>query len=76
MFGVKRHNCYICAVNLLFSREIRPESFSTIAGDFNRNLKEQTENVGLKADHLANALRGQHKMQGCWGETQLNHKTT
>ena len=81
------------------------ESFSTIAGDFNKNLKEmkeafdankekqdvnsaelrtqigeavknlkdQTENVGLKADHLANALRGQHKMQGCWGETQLNN---
>ena len=80
-------------------------SFSTIAGDFNKNLKEmkaafdankekqevssaelrtqigeavknlkdQTENVGLKADHLANALRGQHKMQGCWGETQLNN---
>lgn len=81
------------------------ESFSTIAGDFNKNLKEmkeafdanrqkqeessvelrvkigeavknlkdQTESVGLKADHLANALRGQHKMQGCWGETQLNN---
>ena len=81
------------------------ESFSTIAGDFNKNLKDmkdafeankktqndtsaelrtqigeavknlkdQTENVGAKADHIASALRGQNKMQGCWGETQLNN---
>ena len=81
------------------------ESFSTIAGDFNKNLKdmkeafeankksqtdasaelrtqvgeavkslkEQTESVGLKADRLASALRGQNKMQGCWGETQLHN---
>ena len=81
------------------------ESFSTIAGDFNRNLKDmkeafeankktqndtsaelrtqigeavrnlrdQTENVGAKADHIASALRGQNKMQGCWGETQLHN---
>lgn len=81
------------------------ESFSTLAGDFNKNLKdmkeafeankksqtdasaelrtqvgeavkslkEQTESVGLKADRLASALRGQNKMQGCWGETQLHN---
>lgn len=81
------------------------KSFSTIAGDFNKNLKdmrdafeankksqnesatelrtqigeavknlkEQTTSVGVKADHLASALRGQNKMQGCWGETQLNN---
>lgn len=81
------------------------KSFSTIAGDFNKNLKdmreafeankksqsessselrtqigeavknlkEQTTSVGAKADHLASALRGQNKMQGCWGETQLNN---
>lgn len=85
-----------------FSKSAR-ESFSTIAGDFNknlldmktafeankktqtesatefrtnleaavRNLKDQTENIGRKADTLASALRGQNKMQGCWGETQL-----
>lgn len=81
------------------------KSFNTIAGDFNKNLKdmrdafeankksqsesstelrtqigeavknlkEQTTSVGAKADHLASALRGQNKMQGCWGETQLNN---
>ena len=81
------------------------KSFSTIAGDFNKNLKDmkeafeankksqhdssselrtqigeavkqlkdQTENVGAKADRLASALRGQTKVQGCWGETQLHN---
>ena len=38
-----------------------------------KNLGQQTENVGLKADKLASALRGQNKMQGCWGETQLHN---
>lgn len=38
-----------------------------------KNLSQQTENVGLKADRLATALRGQNKMQGCWGETQLHN---
>lgn len=79
------------------------ESFSTIAGDFNKNLKDmkeafeankksqndtsaelktrieaavghlkdQTKDIGEKADRLASALRGGNKMQGCWGETQL-----
>ena len=79
------------------------ESFSTIAGDFNKNLKDmkeafeankksqndtsaelkthieaavshlkdQTRDIGEKADRLASALRGGNKMQGCWGETQL-----
>jgi len=87
-----------------FTKHAR-ESFSTIAGDFNKNLKdmkeafeankktqhdstaelrvkmdnavsklqEQTANVGAKADRLASALRGQNKMQGCWGETQLHN---
>lgn len=81
------------------------ESFSTIAGDFNKNLtdmkqafeankkaqtdtsaelrtqigeavknlRDQTATVGQKADHIASALRGQNKMQGCWGETKLNN---
>ena len=38
-----------------------------------KNLRLQTESVGVKADHLASALRGQNKMQGCWGETQLHN---
>ncbi|MBR3075177.1 MAG: DNA recombination protein RmuC [Bacteroidales bacterium] len=87
-----------------FSKHAK-ESFSNIAGDFNKNLRdmkdafeankktqndsaselktnienavkrltEQTANVGDKADKLASALRGQNKMQGCWGETQLHN---
>ena len=38
-----------------------------------KHLRLQTESVGLKADKLASALRGQNKMQGCWGETQLHN---
>ena len=38
-----------------------------------KHLRLQTENVGLKADKLASALRGQNKVQGCWGETQLHN---
>lgn len=38
-----------------------------------KNLKEQTENIGSKADKLANALRGEKKMQGCWGEAILEN---
>ncbi|MBQ7194873.1 MAG: DNA recombination protein RmuC [Bacteroidales bacterium] len=36
-----------------------------------RRLEKQSESIGGKADHLAQALRGQNKMQGCWGETVL-----
>lgn len=35
------------------------------------NLKDQTRNIGEKADRLATALKGENKAQGCWGETQL-----
>jgi len=45
----------------------------TQIGEAVKNLREQTLNVGEKAEHLAHALRGQSKMQGCWGETQLNN---
>lgn len=38
-----------------------------------KNLKEQTASIGMKADHLADALRGQNKMQGCFGETVLEN---
>lgn len=36
-----------------------------------KNLEESTKSIGNKADNLADALRGQNKMQGCWGETIL-----
>ena len=36
-----------------------------------RNLETQSREIGGKADHLAEALRGRKKMQGCWGETIL-----
>lgn len=36
-----------------------------------RHLQERTLEIGKKADNLAEALRGQNKVQGCWGETVL-----
>ena len=36
-----------------------------------KNLAEQSKNIGNKADNLADAMRGQKKIQGCWGETIL-----
>ena len=36
-----------------------------------RSLTEQTRSVGEKADNLAEAMRGQKKYQGIWGETLL-----
>lgn len=38
-----------------------------------RQLADQTKSIGDKADHLAEAMRGQKKMQGCWGETILQN---
>ncbi|MBQ0024914.1 MAG: DNA recombination protein RmuC [Bacteroidales bacterium] len=38
-----------------------------------KHLEEQTRSIGAKADHLADAMRGQKKMQGCWGETILQN---
>ena len=38
-----------------------------------KQLAEQTRTIGDKADHLADAMRGQKKMQGCWGETVLKN---
>ena len=38
-----------------------------------KNLKEQTEDIGSKADNLASALKGRNKLQGCWGETILGN---
>ena len=36
-----------------------------------RHLKEQTDAIGTQAGDLANALKGQNKMQGIFGETIL-----
>lgn len=38
-----------------------------------KHLRDQAGTIGAKADHLADALRGQKKMQGCWGETILEN---
>ena len=39
-----------------------------------KRLEDQSREIGGKADHLADALRGQKKMQGCWGETILANR--
>ena len=36
-----------------------------------KNLKDQTSAIGSKADNLAQALKGQNKMAGTWGEVIL-----
>ena len=38
-----------------------------------KNLKEQTEAIGSRAEDLTNALKGQNKMQGIFGETILEN---
>lgn len=38
-----------------------------------KHLKSQTESIGNKADNLASALKGDNKMQGCWGEIKLEN---
>jgi len=38
-----------------------------------KHLKEQTENIGNKAETLASALKGKNKMQGIFGETILEN---
>ena len=36
-----------------------------------KSLREQTASIGSKADNLAQALKGQNKMTGTWGEVIL-----
>ena len=36
-----------------------------------KHLQDQTTSIGSKADNLAQALKGQNKMTGIWGETIL-----
>ena len=38
-----------------------------------KQLREQTVTIGSKADNLADALRGNNKVHGCWGETILDN---
>lgn len=41
-----------------------------------KNLREQTQSIGGKADNLADALRGRNKTQGNWGEVILDNLFT
>ena len=50
------------------SSSIRTQFAETV-----RNLKEQTESIGSRAENLANALKGKNKMQGIFGETILEN---
>ena len=38
-----------------------------------KNLRQQTDAIGSKAENLANALKGKNKMQGIFGETVLEN---
>jgi len=38
-----------------------------------KNLRQQTDSIGTKADNLASALKGKNKMQGIFGETILEN---
>jgi DNA recombination protein RmuC len=38
-----------------------------------KHLRAQTDSIGVKAENLANALKGQNKMQGIFGETILEN---
>ena len=50
------------------SSSIRTQFAETV-----RNLREQTESIGSRAENLANALKGKNKMQGIFGETILEN---
>ena len=41
-----------------------------------KHLQDQTSAIGSKADNLAQALKGQNKMTGIWGETILYNMLT
>ena len=38
-----------------------------------KQIVKTTEDIGSKADNLASALKGQNKMQGCFGEVKLEN---
>ena len=47
------------------------ENLKTTVEQAVKNLREQTLAIGNKADNLAQALKGQNKMAGTWGEVIL-----
>ncbi len=49
------------------------ESIRTQFAETVKNLREQTDSIGSKAENLANALKGKNKMQGIFGETVLEN---
>ena len=57
-------------------KKAHAEESSSIKTQFEqtvRHLKEQTDAIGMQAGDLANALKGQNKMQGIFGETILEN---
>lgn len=51
-------------------------SLKTVVEQAVKQLREQTSAIGSKADNLAQALKGQNKMTGSWGETILYNLLT
>ena len=46
-------------------------TLKTVVEQAVKHLQEQTTSIGSKADNLAQALKGQNKMAGTWGEIVL-----
>ena len=46
-------------------------TLKTVVEQAVKHLQEQTTSIGAKADNLAQALKGQNKMAGTWGEIIL-----
>lgn len=58
------------------NRKTHTETSRSLRDDLDnavRNIKEQTMEIGGKADNLAEALRGGRKVQGNWGEVILDN---
>ena len=56
------------------NKKTQTETSTSLKSQFEnavKQLEQQTRSVGEKADHLAEAMRGQKKFQGIWGETLL-----
>ena len=46
-------------------------TLKTVVEQAVKHLQEQTASIGIKADNLAQALKGQNKMAGTWGDIVL-----
>ncbi|MBP5505003.1 MAG: DNA recombination protein RmuC [Bacteroidales bacterium] len=56
------------------NKKTQTETSATLKENFEKavkQLEDQTKSIGDKADNLAEAMRGNKKYQGCWGETIL-----